>query len=232
MVLRGSAGLRAVIVSSIAGQTGRTLARKALRALIDDGVEETWRALARSYYQLPADIMERLVDTGDSATLIAVANDYYASDELLARIAGGDDQPTLVALASRRHFGYGRDKTQELVTQALLRNAKTPESVVAQLAAGSLDDTKLELIARHPSLPEATLVSHAQGIDSRWLRVAAMSGNSRAVAAVASNPNAPVELLELISSGGDAAARQALILNENTPQDLLVALIERDTSSK
>lgn len=232
MVLRGSTGLRAVIVGSIAGKTGRTLSRKALRALIDEGDEETWRTLAQSYYQLPLEIMERLVDTGDSATAVAVVNDYYASDELLVRLAGGGDEPTLVTLASRRHFGYGREKTHELVAQALLRNPKTPESVVAQLATGALDDAKLELIARHPNLPEATLVSHAQGIDNRWLRVAAMSGNSRAVAAVASNNNAPAELLELISSRGDAAVRQALILNENTPQDLLVALIERDASSE
>ncbi|MBD3943824.1 hypothetical protein IF188_19195 [Microbacterium sp. NEAU-LLC] len=59
-----------------------------------------------------------------------------------------------------------------------------------------------------------------------------MSGNSRAVAAVASNNHAPVEILEFIASRGDAAARQALILNENTPPELLVTLIERSTDSE
>ena len=231
MVLDSNSELHSEVVATLSTTRDASLTKKALRHTIRRGNSDTWRTLAKSYYGLTPEILELLVDTGDSSTAILVAQYYNTSIDLLVRLASATDAAVIEAVASRRFHGPGSDASEDAVTQALVRNALTPGSVIQGLASKPVDDQTLAAIAQHPNLPESALLAHAEGSDPRWMRAAVTSGSTRAVVAVASNPKAPAELLELAAASGDPQVHAALTVNETTSPELLVRLIERGATA-
>jgi len=183
------------------------LSKKALRHLIATGTPETWRTLAGCHGVLPLGILESLVDTQDPETAVLVAGGYRVNAELLMRLASSDAANVVDAVASRQYFGREGKATQETVDRVLVQNPLTPGSFIGQVADRATDDATLHLAVRHPNFPEVSLITYAEGSDQRWIWAAVLSGNARAIEAVASNAGASAETLRFVATrGGDGSS--------------------------
>ncbi|CDJ99317.1 hypothetical protein MIC448_1330001 [Microbacterium sp. C448] len=225
--------VRAAVLTSISELDhvfgGLEISAAALQHMIQTGGPETWRTLAARYGELPIAILEQLASAGDIETTLLVAKDYYTKGDLLVRLARSTDRDVVEAVAARPRFGEQRD-LNDAVGNALVRNPHAPEIFLRQVAyGGTKDEDMIKLAISHPNFPESMLIGLAKGTDQRWIMAAAASRNPQALAAVAANDQASAEALAYVATYGGHEAREALLLNKNTPPELLLRLIEQNS---
>lgn len=198
------------------------LSEAALAQLLDHGDASIWRTLA-AHRNTPKPILVRLIGMGDAETLCLIADRYKADPDLLVQLAKSSDPEVLSRVAAQ---ASGRK-----VARTLARNPRVPADDLAMLAASESDSDTLLSLATNPSLPESALLDFALGSSSRRVRLAALSGRLKVLEVIAENPSAPRDVIEHLASRNEASIRERLLVNESTPPEVLVRLIDTGTAA-
>lgn len=209
------------------------LSEAALGHLVNKGDAKVWRALADSWLRLPPKVLSRLVQTGDSRTLISLvetAADRRGNSEttrkLLTRIARSSDPAVLTHL----HAPWILAIPSVLTT--LVRNPRLPSNLLADIAKITTDSDTLRSIASHPAASTEMLLDFARGDDERRLRAALLSPDHRVRENLAANPAAPADVITQLLDSGEDYVREKLLLNPSTPPELLLRLVEKPSGSQ
>ncbi|MBC9944352.1 hypothetical protein ICL81_07490 [Leucobacter sp. cx-328] len=206
------------------------LSAEALVHLVDTSDADLWRILAgKGLWGLPATVLNRLADTGDSETVVAVVKAFDTDLPLLIRFAASEDSAVVEAVSAKRFFRDEDRSMHDALVRALLKNPLTPGDYLMQFVRSNhvnQEERFLKLAIAHPNFPETALIEYASGTNERLIRAAASSDHMKVLVAVASNPAAPIEALSDLTERVAPEVRNALIENKSTPPELLFRLIE------
>jgi len=230
LVFDSSTEVREALVRSYLGRENPRLradvSARAYGRLIELGDVEVWRAIAHDFCA-SAEILERLVDLEDVETTSAAVYRLDLGSESLVRLAGSAIPTVVTAILSRWDV-----MSAPSVTRILAGNTVTSPTELERLAYYTEDDETVGFAVRNPNFPEAVLVQLASGSDERFLRAIATSGRIVAAKVLAENPLASADVLASLATVPDAEVRQALIVNESTPAQVLLRLVRAGKTQK
>lgn len=208
-------------------KTWDALSPRVYGRLLDFRDAQVWQEVANNIPAPPPEVLERLVDLGDDEAAAAAVRRIGTESEALARLAGSAVPTVLAAILSRHDLTKAPP-----VMRVLAANIATPAGDLERLAWHAEDDETLTAAIRNPTFPEAALLQFASGSDERFLRAIQGCGRSEPTRRLAENPLAPADVLASLASVDDADVREALLVNQATPADALLRLVQRGEASK
>lgn len=249
-------GVRASLLRAIAVKERSIISRDfglsvdALVHLIDTSDADVWRNLAeKGRSELPAIVLNRLADTGDTETVVRVVNAYHADLPLLIRLAASEDSAVVAAVASKHFFRDNDRSMDEALEGTLLKNPLTPGDYLLRFASEHHMERRVEQSIgeyRQSESPPSTSWSQesfSERLDKEMaIRKRAVEQDERFLKLACAHPNFPEAALIEYASGtnerlalaavrsGTVRALVAAASNPASPVEILNELVERPES--
>lgn len=216
------ASVRAALVRSYAGDRMSSgsgqLSPKAVEHLALGDDPEIWRSLAAHYYT-PTTVLHQLIETGDAETMRVISDRYELDFRIIERLAASEDPGVLARVAARAGSSVK-------ICRILAGNPAAPVDVLDAIGKRSGDPEVLLALTLNPRSPKGLLSNFATSTEAWRQRLALASNDTATLVILSGNPALSVDVLEHLAQRDEPAIRENLIVNETTPPDVLVALLQ------